>query len=157
MNSPQIELQAITSQLATVAESLSTLQQALATLQQQQPTTAVSQSSDQLIPFTAFLMVELTPHFGSDVSKTIVDCLEDCRKIRGYHYFSKMYKFTAGDIHKRELLLMVRCTYQLKFSIGKHDPRRYSLRSLVKKSKSCPHCGNLANALYDRLVQEGLW
>lgn len=152
------DLQAITAQLATVAASLNTLQEALQQLQEQAlaiPTTT-EQNSEQLIPFTALLMIELTPHFGPDVSKVIVDCLEDCRKIRGYHYYSKMYKFTAGDLQKRKLLLMARCAYQLKFSIGKNDPYRYGLRSTISVEKECPHCGVLANALYDRLFAEGL-
>lgn len=155
----QTELQSITSQLATMADSLSTLQEALQQLQQQALTvpTTKEQNSDQLIPFTALLMIELTPHFGSDVAKIIVDCLEDCRKIRGYHYFSRMYKFTGADYHKRKLLLMVRCAYQLKFSVGKNDPYRYALRSKISQEKECPHCGNLSGALYDRLVAEGLY
>lgn len=155
----QANLQTITAQLATVAESLSTLQEALQQLQQQALTipATTEQNSEQLIPFTALLMIELTPHFGSDVAKTIVDCLEDCRKVRGYHYFSRMYKFTGADYHKRKLLLMARCAYQLKFSIGKNDPYRYALRSTINREKECPHCGNLSSALYDRLVKEGLF
>jgi hypothetical protein len=155
----QANLQTITAQLATVAESLSTLQEALQQLQQQALTipATTEQNSEQLIPFTALLMIELTPHFGSDVAKTIVDCLEECRKIRGYHYYSKMYKFTGGDLQKRKLLLMTRCAYQLKFTVGKNDPYRYGLRSTISLEKECPYCGKLANALYDRLVAEGLF
>ena len=155
----QANLQTITAQLATVAESLSTLQEALQQLQQQALTipATTEQNSEQLIPFTALLMIELTPHFGSDVAKTIVDCLEECRKIRGYQYLSKMYKFHGGDLQKRRLLKMIRCAYQLKFSVGKHDPYRYSLRSTISMEKECPHCGALASVLYDRLVAEGLF
>jgi len=151
-------LQAITTQLATMAESLSTLQEALQQLQEQAlAISTTEQNSDQLIPFTALLMIELTPHFGANVSKIIVDCLEECRKLRGYQYFSKIYKFHGGDLQKRKLLLMVRCAYQLKFSVGKNDPYRYKLRSTISIEKECPHCGALANALYDRLVKEGLF
>lgn len=157
------DLQQITAQLATVAESLTTLQEALALIQAQQaqqltqPATAATQNGDQLIPFTALLMIELTPYFGTATTKTIVDCLEDCRKIRGYHYFSRMYKFTGGDLQKRKLLLMTRCAYQLKFSVGKRDPYRYALRSIINIEKECPHCGALAAVLYDRLVAEGMF
>jgi len=153
------DLQAITAQLATVAASLNTLQEALASLQEQQAAKAslgTTQNADQLIPFTALLMVELTPHFGTAASKIIVDCLEACRKVRGYHYFSKMYRLAGGDLQKRKLLVMVRCAYQLKFTLGKNDPYRYGLRSKISIEKECPHCGKLANALYDRLVKEGL-
>ena len=157
------DLQQITAQLATVAESLSTLQEALALLQQQQAAkattaaTAATQSGDQLIPFTALLMIELTPHFGTAATKTIVDCLEKCRKIGGYNYYSRMYKYTGGDLQKRKLLLMARCAYQIKFTLGRRDPYRYALRSTINIEKECPHCGKLANALYDRLVKEGLF
>jgi len=153
-------LQQITAQLATVAESLTTLQEALALLQAQQATNTTQttiQSSDQLIPFTALLMVELTPHFGTAATKTIVDCLEKCRKFGGYHYYTRMYKYTGGDLQKRKLLLMARCAYQIKFSVGRRDPYRYALRSIINIEKECPHCGKLANALYDRLVKEGLF
>ena len=64
------DLQAITAQLATVAASLSTLQEALASLQQQaaKASLGATQNADQLIPFTALLMIELTPHFGTSSS-----------------------------------------------------------------------------------------
>ncbi len=156
------DLQQITAQLATVAESLTTLQEALALLQAQtqqptQTTTAAIQNSDQLIPFTALLMIELTPHFGTDATKIIVDCLEKCRKIGGYNYFSRMYKYTGGDVQKRKLLMITRCAYQLKFTVRKNDPYRYKLRSDINLETECPYCGKLANALYDRLVKEGLF
>jgi hypothetical protein len=156
------DLQQITAQLATVAESLTTLQEALALLQAQtqqptQTTTTATQNSDQLIPFTALLMIELTPHFGTAATKTIVDCLEKCRKIGGYNYYSRMYKFTGGDLQKRKLLLMARCAYQIKFTLGRRDPYRYALRSAINIEKECPHCGKLANVLYDRLVAEGMF
>jgi hypothetical protein len=78
------DLQQITAQLATVAESLTTLQEALALLQAQQ---AAKPNTNALAPFSAFLMVELTPYFGGAGAKTIVDRLNRCNAIKDYRFF----------------------------------------------------------------------
>jgi hypothetical protein len=149
------DLQAITAQLATVAESLTTLQEALALLQaqqSQQPTTA-------LAPFSAFLMVELTPYFGGAGAKTIVDRLNRCNAIKDYRFFIPIYKLAGEDLEKRQLLTLVSSVHRYKFIYSKHhnSPNKYSLKSKIKYAKACPHCGALAAVLYDRLVKEGLF
>lgn len=150
------DLQAITAQLATVAESLSTLQEALQQLQAQAqaiPTT------DHLAPFSAFLMVELTPYFNGTQAKMIVDCLNRCNQRGDYRYFIPMYEMAKDNLEMRQLLKLVSAVHRYKFVYSKqhNHPQKYSLKSEIKYAKACPHCGALAAVLYDRLVKEGLF
>lgn len=149
------DLQAITAQLATVAESLSTLQEALQQLQEQ----AQAIPTNHLAPFSAFLMVELTPYFTGTQAKMIVDRLNRCNAIKDYRFFGPMYKLAGEDLQKRELLKLVSAIHRYKFIYSKHhnSPNKYSLKSEIKYAKACPHCGALAAVLYDRLVKEGLF
>jgi len=150
------DLQQITAQLATVAESLTTLQEALALLQAQQ---AAKPNINALAPFSAFLMVELTPYFGGAGAKTIVDRLNRCNAIKDYRFFIPTYKLAGEDLDKRQLLKIVSAVHRYKFIYSKHHntPQKYSLKSEIKYAKACPHCGALAAVLYDRLVKEGLF
>ena len=150
------DLQAITAQLATVAASLNTLQEALALLQEQQ---ASIPTNNALAPFSAFLMVELTPYFGGAGAKAIVDRLNRCNAIKDYRFFVPLYKLAGEDIEKRQLLTLVSSVHRYKFIYSKHhnSPNKYSLKSKIKYAKACPHCGALASVLYDRLVKEGLF
>jgi hypothetical protein len=150
------DLQQITAQLATVAESLTTLQEALALLQAQQ---AAKPNTNALAPFSAFLMVELTPYFGGAGAKTIVDRLNRCNAIKDYRFFIPIYKLAGEDLEKRQLLTLVSSVHRYKFIYSKHHqtPQKYSLKSEIKYAKACPHCGKLANVLYDRLVAEGMF
>lgn len=150
------DLQQITAQLATVAESLTTLQEALALLQAQQ---AAKPNTNALAPFSAFLMVELTPYFGGAGAKLIVDRLNRCNAIKDYRFFIPIYKLAGEDLEKRQLLKLVSSVHRYKFIYSKHHntPQKYNLQSTIKYAKACPHCGKLANVLYDRLVAEGLF
>lgn len=150
------DLQQITAQLATVAESLTTLQEALALLQAQQ---AAKPNTNALAPFSAFLMVELTPYFGGAGAKTIVDRLNRCNAIKDYRFFIPIYKLAGEDLEKRQLLTLVSSVHRYKFIYSKHhnSPNKYSLKSKIKYAKACPHCGALAAVLYDRLVAEGMF
>ena len=153
------DLQQITAQLATVAESLTTLQEALALLQAQQAQQPTKTTSNALAPFSAFLMVELTPYFGGAGAKTIVDRLNRCNAIKDYRFFIPIYKLAGEDLQKRELLKLISAVHRYKFIYSKHhnSPQQYSLKSEIKYAKACPHCGALAAVLYDRLVKEGLF
>ncbi|MGA1713556.1 MAG: hypothetical protein ACO4CS_19915, partial [bacterium] len=150
------DLQAITAQLATVAASLSTLQEALASLQEQQ---AAAANNNPLAPFSAFLMVELTPYFGGAMAKHIVDSLNRCNQRGDYRYFIPMYEIAGEDLDKRQLLKLVSAVHRYKFVYSKqhNHPQKYSLQSTIKYAKACSHCGKLAATLYDRLVKEGLF
>jgi hypothetical protein len=150
------DLQAITAQLATVAASLSTLQEALALLQEQQ---ASIPTNNALAPFSAFLMVELTPYFGGTQAKAIVDSLNRCNQRGDYRYFIPMYEIAADDLQKRQLLKLISAVHRYKFVYSKqhNHPQKYSLKSDIKYAKACSHCGALASVLYDRLVKEGLF
>jgi len=152
------DLQVITAQLATVAESLTTLQEALAAVQAQQAQQSTKATSNALAPFSAFLMVELTPYFGGGGAKLIVDRLNRCNAIGDYRYFIPIYKMAGEDLEKRQLLTLISSVHRYKFIYSKHHntPQKYSLKSKIKYAKACPHCGALAAVLYDRLVKEGL-
>ena len=153
------DLQQITAQLATVAESLTTLQEALALLQAQQAQQTTTATSNALAPFSAFLMVELTPYFGGAGAKLIVDRLNRCNSIKDYRFFIPIYKLAGEDLDKRQLLKLISAVHRYKFIYSKHHnhPQNYSLKSDIKYAKACPHCGALAAVLYDRLVKEGLF
>jgi len=104
----QTELQSITSQLATMADSLSTLQEALQQLQTASVTVQPSTTGKAaLAPFSAFLMVELTPYFGGAGAKAIVDRLNRCNLIKDYRFFIPIYKMAGEDLDKRQLLKLV--------------------------------------------------
>lgn len=150
------DLQAITAQLATVAASLNTLQEALQQLQEQQQAVV---SSNQLAPFSAFLMVQLTPYFNGAAAKLIVDNLNRCNQRGDYRYFIPTYDLAGDDLQKRQLLKLVSAVHRYKFVYSKqhNHPQKYSLKSDIKYAKACSHCGALAAVLYDRLVAEGLF
>jgi hypothetical protein len=155
----QNELQNITSQLATMADSLSTLQEALAQLQIASATVSPSATGkDALAPFSAFLMVELTPYFSGSQAKAIVDSLNRCNLRGDYRYFIPMYEIAGDDLQKRQLLKLVSAVHRYKFVYSKqhNHPQKYSLISTIKYAKACDHCGALAATLYDRLIKEGL-
>jgi hypothetical protein len=137
----------------TFTKSIETIATAIVEIQNEQNQ---KQSSDQLAPFNAFLMVELTPHFGGKESKQIVDKLTKCREINDYRFFTPMYKIAGEDLKKRQLLKLVSAVHRYKFG-GYKTTEKYSLKSVIKYAKECDECGKLANVLYNRLVNEGLW
>lgn len=151
------DLQSITSALATLQDSvltsIQTLNDAVEQLKKQQ---VVVSQSDELAPFSAFLMVELTPYFGGKGAKLIVDKLNRCRAIGDFRYFIPVYKIAGGDLQKRQLLKVTSAVYRYKFINAKH-PDRYALRSEIKYAKACTECGALAQSLVNRLISEGLW
>lgn len=148
------DIQTITDNLIalqdSVIESIKTLQNAVEDLKTQQDA-----ESTELSPFNAFLMVELTPFFGAMDSVKIVNKLDRCNKIGDYRFFTTAYRLAADDIEKRQLLKLVRATYQYKFG-GHNGPSKYDLKSTIKWAQKCDHCGKLAKILYDRLLAEGL-
>jgi hypothetical protein len=156
------DLQTLSSAIAELAnlqskvlESFKTLADSVDSLQQQQQTVVVSKSNE-LAPFSAFLMVELTPHFGGSGAKMIVEKLNRSRAIGDFRYFSPVYKIADGDLKKRQLLKVVSAVYRYKFLNVRH-PDRYALRSEIKYAKACPDCGEFAQVLVNRLIAEGLW
>jgi hypothetical protein len=147
------DLQTITTALSTLETSIKTLFDAVEELKTQQVTVS---TTDELAPFSAFLMVELTPYFGGKGAKYIVDRLNRCRLIKDYRFFIPAYKLVEDDLEKRQLLKTVSAVYRYKFG-GFRNPEKYSLRSEIKYAKACPHCGKLAQVLVNRLIAEGLW
>lgn len=137
-----------------VLESFKTLNDSIENLQQQQQ--KVASEPAELVPFGAFLMVELTPYFGGKGAKFIVDKLNRCRAIGDFRYFIPVYKMTDGDLKKRQVLKVVSAVYRYKFMNVKHHDR-YGLRSEIKYAKACPDCGEFAQILVNRLIAEGLW
>lgn len=137
-----------------VLESFKILSDSVENLQQQQQ--KVASEPAELAPFSAFLMVELTPYFGGKGAKFIVDKLNRCRAIGDYRYFIPIYKMTDGDLKKRQVLKVVSAVHRYKFmNVKNHD--RYALRSEIKYAKACPDCGEFAQILVNRLTAEGLW
>lgn len=150
-----VTIETLTAQIQELQEtflkSVETINTAITEIQEEQ-----KKKEDELAPFSAFLMVELTPYFGGKESKMIVDKLNRCRAVGDYRYFCPMYKIAAEDLEKRQLLKLVSAVHRFKFG-GYKNPEKYSLKSEIKYAKACPQCGKLANVLYNRLVKEGLW
>lgn len=138
---------------------LESFEQLFATLKAQvntQSAPVAVNEPQELAPFNAFLMVELTPYFGGTGAKMIVEKLRRCRAIGDFRYFIPLYKMTGGDLAKRQLMKTVSAIYRYKFG-GYKNPEQYSLRSEIKYAAACPECGALANVLVNRLKAEGLW
>lgn len=138
---------------------LESFEQLFATLKAQvgtQSATVANNEPKELAPFSAFMMVELTPYFGGKGAKFIVDKLNRCRAVGDFRYFCPVYKMTDGDLAKRQLLKTVSAVYRYKFG-GHKSSEQYSLRSEIKYAAACPECGALANVLVQRLKAEGLW
>ena len=135
----------------TFLKSVETINAAIVEIQEDQ-----KQKEDLLAPFNAFMMVELTPYFGGKEAKMIVDKLVKCREIRDYRFFIPVYKLAGEDLKKRQLLKLVSAVYRFKFR-GYKSSEKYALKSEIKYAKACSECGKLANILYNRLVNEGLW
>lgn len=109
-----------------------------------------------LAPFNEFVIDELTPVFGKNVSKRIVSLLEVCRRSYDFAPFRIAYKWAEKDnIEQRQLLLTVSAAYRFKFGILEHGKSK--LKSQIKFDTMCPHCGALAIKLIERLKVEGLW
>jgi hypothetical protein len=148
-------IETLTAQLQQLQDSflksVETISEALNEIQEDQ-----KKKADQLAPFNAFLMVELTPYFGGKESKVIVDKLAKCREIKDYRFFIPIYKMAGEDLKKRQLLKLVSAVHRYKFG-GYKTTDKYALKSEIKYAKACDHCGKLANTLYNRLVNEGLW
>lgn len=144
----------LTAALETITDSIATLKVAVEQIQQQQKVAAPV--TDELAPFHAWLIVELTPYFGGKESKEIVDRLNRSRAIADFRYFIPMYKMAADNLEKRQLMKTVSAVYRYKFG-GFRNPEKYSLLSEIKYAKACPHCGALAQTLVNRLMAEGLW
>jgi hypothetical protein len=121
----------------------------------QQSAPVVANEPEELAPFNAFLQTQLVAYFGDEDAAHIVTALKRSCAIGDYRYLIPTYRVAGEDLFKRQLLKLVSAVHRYKFGYNKSD-QKYSLRSEIKYAKACPHCGKLANALYDRLVQENL-
>lgn len=150
-----VSIETLTAQIQELQEgfskSMETINSAISELQKEQ-----QQQSNQLAPFSAFLMVELTPYFGGKEAKFIVDKLNRCKTVGDFRYFCPVYKMAGEDLQKRQLLKLVSAAFRYKFG-GYRSTEKYSLKSEIKYAKECHDCGKLAKTLYNRLVAEGLW
>ena len=114
---------------------------------------------EELLPFNAFTVKQLTPHFGEQLSQEIVETFEKCARqyYPDFRNIIGIYKKCATTIEQRQLLRTVSAVYRLKF--GKYVNKmqtQSSLRSFIKYATICPHCGATANAFVMRLTKEGL-
>jgi hypothetical protein len=122
-----------------------------------QPAPVVNNEPQELIPFNAFLEVELTPHFGAKGATFIVEKLKLCRKCNNFVYIKPIYKLAKGDVIKHELLTAVSAIYRYKFGVYSATSTKYSLKSIIKHVQECPECGKFAKVFVDRLIAEKLW
>jgi hypothetical protein len=107
--------------------------------------------------FNEFLIRQITPHFGADNAGLIVGRLDHCLRqtCPDFRGFIGMYR-KAATIEHRQLLRMISAAYRLKFTQFRSDAYLSSIKSIIKYSTICPHCGAIANDLLIRLQQEGL-
>ena len=109
--------------------------------------------------FDVFIQSEITPYFGETTADNIIKRLQHCRREgNNYQLFTPVYQWKTvhGDLQKRQVLKLVSAVYRLKYNQKKNGSNVYSMRSDIKYAKACPECGKIANALYDRLVSEGV-
>jgi hypothetical protein len=72
---------------------------------------------------------------------------------------TRLYKRFRGDIYKRQALKLVISTYKYNrylISGGTDESYLSTLRSKIKYSTNCPHCGELSSGVLKTLEEKGL-
>lgn len=118
----------------------------------------VQQKIEQIALINATFQVILEETLGAAAAELIVKLLDKSRiSNNDFHRFVGAYTLPGikDDLHKRNLLRVVSAIYRLKvkdLSVSSQS----SLRSIVKYSTACPHCGAIAAALVQRLGIQGI-
>lgn len=106
--------------------------------------------------FEDFIIVEITPHFGSELAQEIVSTLIEIRNTcPDFRKFRKMYHKVA-TIEQRQLLKVISAAYRIKYAQFLNETYLSGVFSTIKYATICPHCGSLASNFIIRLKQEGL-
>ncbi len=118
----------------------------------------VQHKIEQIALINATFQVILEETLGSAAAELIVKMLDKSRiSNNDFHRFIGAYTLPGikDDLHKRNLLRVVSAIYRLKVKdLG--DAQKSSLRSIVKYSTACPHCGAIAYQLVQRLGIQGV-
>jgi hypothetical protein len=101
---------------------------------------------EKIEKFNALFMVALEPHVGQELAEYIVNCLNEGRNsCNGYYTVAKAYHKLEGDLHKRNMLKLVRALYQRHYESDKKIISR--LNSEIKTITACDHCGQIAQQI----------
>ncbi len=118
----------------------------------------VQQKIEQIALVNATFQVILEETLGSAAAELIVKMLDKSRiSNNDFHRFIGAYTLPGikDDLHKRNLIRVVSAIYRLKVK-DLSKSQQSSLRSIVKYSTACPHCGAIAYNLVQRLGIQGL-
>lgn len=113
---------------------------------------------EQIAFINATFQVILEETLGAAGSELIVKMLDKSRTSNNdFHSFIGAYNLPGikDDLHKRNLIRVVSAIYRLKVK-NLSDAQKSSLRSIVKYSTACPHCGAIAYQLVQRLGIQGV-
>ena len=120
--------------------------------------TIYQQKVEQIAFVNATFQVILEETLGSAAAELIVKMLDKSRTSNNdFHRFIGAYSLPGikDDLHKRNLIRVVSAIYRLKVK-NLSDAQKSSLRSIVKYSTACPHCGAIAATLVRRLGIQGI-
>ena len=118
----------------------------------------LQQKIEQIALINATFQVILEETLGSAAAELIVKMLDKSRMSNNdFHRFIGAYTLPGikDDLHKRNLLRVVSAIYRLKVK-DLSKSQQASLRSIVKYSTACPHCGAIAASLVTRLGIQGI-
>lgn len=118
----------------------------------------VQQKIEQIALVNATFQVILEETLGSAAAELIVKLLDKSRiSNNDFHRFIGAYALPGikNDLHKRNLIRVVSAIYRLKVK-DLSKSQQSSLRSIVKYSTACQHCGAIAHNLVQRLGIQGL-
>lgn len=118
----------------------------------------LQQKIEQIALINATFHVILEETLGSAAAELIVKMLDKSRMSNNdFHRFIGAYTLPGikDDLHKRNLLRVVSAIYRLKVK-DLSKSQQASLRSIVKYSTACPHCGAIAASLVTRLGIQGI-
>jgi hypothetical protein len=116
------------------------------------------QKVEQIAFINATFQVILEETLGTAAAELIVKMLDKSRiSNNDFHRFIGAYTLPGikDDLHKRNLIRVVSAIYRLKVK-DLSDAQKSSLRSIVKYSTACPHCGTIAYQLVQRLGIQGV-
>lgn len=117
----------------------------------------VQRNAERIELINATFQVILEETLGSAAAELIVMMLDKSRSRNDFRRFIGAYDLPGikDDLHKRNLLRVVSAIYRLKVK-DLSDAQKSSLRSIVKYSTACPHCGTIAYQLVQRLGIQGV-
>jgi GTP1/Obg family GTP-binding protein len=105
--------------------------------------------------FEEFLIQQITPHFGKELSEQMIEALTEIRQNQpDFRKFRRFYR-KVETLELRQLLKVLSAVYRIKYAQFLNDGYLSSLISTIKYATSCSHCGAVAKAFFLRLEQEG--